>query len=396
MIEKQILKLSLNNETYNKIAHLLKKDNFPKEVSTILDVVAQCHRDYARDITTEEVLAVHREKYPALTDTARKKVERDIVALDKIAIGDDIALDVIHSFWKRTKAKTIGEEALEIYLGNKKDVGGLLRNINELNENDTRISESYTLVEDGIEDLLKYVNEKPEFEFPPRIQPSIHGINRGNLGIIFARPEAGKTTFCAWLAANYISKGYKVAYWANEEIAKVVKTRIVLSYMRSSPAEAKEKMDEVKDKFVNEIRPNLYMLDSVGTSIQEIEEFTTRNEVDIVFIDQLDKVRIDAEFSRGDERLKELYCRAREIAKRNNVAVWAVSQANYEAHGRSEIDYSMLDSSRTGKAGEADIIIGIGVAEEENYRTIKVSKNKVNGWHGSIVMYMDRERVLYE
>ena len=51
----------------------------------------------------------------------------------------------------------------------------------------------------------------------------------------------------------------------------------------------------------------------------------------------------------------------------------------------------MLDSSRTGKAGEADIIIGIGVAEEENYRTIKVSKNKVNGWHGSIVMYMDRE-----
>ena len=386
MIEKQILKLSLNNETYNKIAHLLKKDNFPKEVSTILDVVAQCHRDYARDITTEEVLAVHREKYPALTDTARKKVERDIVALDKIAIGDDIALDVIHSFWKRTKAKTIGEEALEIYLGNKKDVGGLLRNINELNENDTRVSESYTLVEDGIEDLLKYVNEKPEFEFPPRIQPSIHGINRGNLGIIFARPEAGKTTFCAWLAANYISKGYKVAYWANEEIAKVVKTRIVLSYMRSSPAEAKEKMDEVKDKFVNEIRPNLYMLDSVGTSIQEIEEFTTRNEVDIVFIDQLDKVRIDAEFSRGDERLKELYCRAREIAKRNNVAVWAVSQANYEAHGRSEIDYSMLDSSRTGKAGEADIIIGIGVAEEENYRTIKVSKNKVNGWHGSIVM----------
>ena len=71
MIEKQILKLSLNNETYNKIAHLLKKSNFPKEVATILDVIEQCHKNYARDITTEEVLAVHREKYPALTDTAR-------------------------------------------------------------------------------------------------------------------------------------------------------------------------------------------------------------------------------------------------------------------------------------------------------------------------------------
>ena len=396
MIERQILKLSLNNEIHNKIAHLLNKDNFPKDVGTIIDVINQCHKNYGRNITTEEVLAIHREKYPALTETVKSKIEKDIFSLDDIKIGDDIALDVIHSFWKRTKAKKIGEEALEIYLGNKKDIGGLLRNITELNENETKISETYSVVEDDIEDLLEFINEKPEFDFPRRIQENISGINRGHLGIIFARPEAGKTTFCSWLAANYLMKGYKVAYWANEEIAKVIKTRIVLSYMRSTPSEAKENMEKVKDKYVNFIKPNLYMLDSVGSSIQEIEEFTARNEVDIIFIDQLDKVRIDAEFSRGDERLKELYSRAREIAKRNSIAVWAVSQANYEAHGRSEIDYSMLDSSRTGKAGEADLIIGIGIAEEENYRTIKISKNKVNGWHGSMVMYLDKDRVLYE
>ena len=153
MIEKQIMKLSLNNETYNKITHRIKNRNLPKEVATILDVVEQCHKNYARDITTEEILAVHREKYPALTDTARKKVERDIVSLDKIAIGDDIALDVIHSFWKRTKAKTIGEEALEIYLGNKKDVGGRRRNINELKENDTRTMETDQMIDEDEKSL---------------------------------------------------------------------------------------------------------------------------------------------------------------------------------------------------------------------------------------------------
>ena len=132
-----------------------------------------------------------------------------------------------------------------------------------------------------------------------------------------------------------------------------------------------------------------------GTSIQEIEDYCFRNEVDVVFVDQLDKVRIDGEFSRGDERLKELYARSRELAKRNKVAVWAVSQASYEAHGREVIDYSMLDGSKTGKAGEADIIIGIGVSEHEDFRTLKFSKNKINGYHGSLVLRRDGDRDIF-
>ena len=136
-------------------------------------------------------------------------------------------------------------------------------------------------------------------------------------------------------------------------------------------------------------------MDCVGTSIQEIEDYCSRNEVDVIFIDQLDKIRIDGEFSRGDERLKELYCRSRELAKRHDVAVWAISQASYDAHGRETIDYSMLDGSKTGKAGEADIIVGIGVAEHEEFRTIKFSKNKINGWHGSLVLRRDGDRDIF-
>ena len=90
-----------------------------------------------------------------------------------------------------------------------------------------------------------------------------------------------------------------------------------------------------------------------------------------------------------------MYARSRELAKRNKVAVWAVSQASYEAHGREIIDYSMLDGSKTGKAGEADIIIGIGVSEHEDFRTLKFSKNKINGYHGSIVLRRDGDRDIF-
>ena len=127
-------------------------------------------------------------------------------------------------------------------------------------------------------------------------------------------------------------------------------------------------------------------MDSVGTSVKEIINFTTLNKPDIVFIDQMDKVKIDGTYTRGDERLKEIYVMGRELAKRHNCLVWAVSQASYEAHEREVIDYSMLDNSRTGKAGEADLIIGIGreLGLENNTRFLTVSKNKINGWHGTV------------
>jgi hypothetical protein len=59
----------------------------------------------------------------------------------------------------------------------------------------------------------------------------------------------------------------------------------------------------------------------------------------------------------------------------------------------------MLDGSRTGKAGEADVIIGIGktgTSEEENTtRHICISKNKLNGWHGMFTSHIDVQRGVY-
>jgi hypothetical protein len=59
----------------------------------------------------------------------------------------------------------------------------------------------------------------------------------------------------------------------------------------------------------------------------------------------------------------------------------------------------MMDNSKTGKAGEADIIIGIGktgASDVENIvRHICISKNKINGWHGPINAQIDVQRGVY-
>ena len=59
----------------------------------------------------------------------------------------------------------------------------------------------------------------------------------------------------------------------------------------------------------------------------------------------------------------------------------------------------MLENSRTGKAAEADFILGIGKTGEitaDNYmRFLCISKNKINGWHGTINSNIDINRGFY-
>jgi len=220
----------------------------------------------------------------------------------------------------------------------------------------------------------------------------ITGLNRGDLGIIFARPEVGKTTFCCFLVAEYIRQGHSVFYWANEERASKIKLRIITSYLKKSVQDVETDIENSLVKW-SEVKNNLVVFDSVGTSIEELDSYCGLNKPSVVVIDQLDKMKIVGQFGRGDERLKALYCYAREVAKRNDCLVWAVSQAGFEAEGNQIIDYSMLDSSRTGKAGEADIILGIGknADDEDTTRFVNISKNKINGFHGFITVDINKD-----
>ena len=238
-----------------------------------------------------------------------------------------------------------------------------------------------------------------EFHFElASLQDRVGGVGRGNLGIIFARPETGKTTFCSYLVADYLKQGFKVAYFANEEPGRLVKGRVFCSYLDKSVSELKDNIKIYNEIYDKQIKENLFMLEGREISVREIDKFIEINKPDIVFIDQLDKVQVSGTYSRVDEKLRAVYESSRAMAKRHGCMVWAVSQASYDAHNRQEIDFSMLENSKTGKAAEADIIIGIGknFGDEEDYiRHLCVSKNKLSGWHGTITCRIDIQKARY-
>ncbi len=400
-LERQVLGYMMNRSFYDRIKNIMTRDMFEGRYATLFDTITYGHKNYETNLTREQLTALFVDRNPAMPQSTRLEVS-DIVKHLSPYVSDsgDLEYDVVKNFWVRDRARQIGEKAIAIFTGESEHFGELKTLIDMVEDGRMSDKTTYTETTEGFLELLEEETDEPDFPFDWDLLNSfVSGLDRGNLGIIFARPEVGKTTFCSFLAASYIKQKKKVVYWANEEPSKKIKMRIIQSYHALTKHEMKEQADALHEIYLESIEPYLTVMDSVGTSMDELNDYAQLNEPDVMFCDQLDKFKVDGNFNRGDERLKETYVLAREIAKRNKLLVWAVSQASSDAHDRQFIDYSMMDNSRTGKAGEADIIIGIGktgTSEEENtVRHICISKNKLNGWHGMITSHIDVHRGVY-
>ncbi len=400
-IDKQVLGFCLTAEFFSKVSNIVTRDMFIREMRDVFDTISFSHTKYAKDLTVGELSTLFNDRNPALPDSSRERAQELILSLET-GNPDNIELhiDIVNNFWLRDRARQIGEKALSIFTGESEEFGELRQLIDAVE--DGRISDktTYSVVDDDLIELLDNHAGPKDFPFEfDLIREKIDGLDRGNLGILFARPEVGKTTFCCFLAASYIRQGFKVTYWANEEPAPKIKLRMIQSYFAITRDDMVRDKVALLERYKTEIAPYLTILDSVGTSMEEVSEYAKLNRPDIMFMDQLDKFRIGGEYNRGDERLKETYVLAREIAKRNDLLVWAVSQASNDAHDRQFIDYSMMDNSKTGKAGEADIIFGIGKTGSSDtaniIRHLCISKNKLNGWHGMINSQIDIDRGVY-
>ena len=101
-------------------------------------------------------------------------------------------------------------------------------------------------------------------------------------------------------------------------------------------------------------------------------------------------------FARTDEKLRAIYTKFREVCKRHNLFGIGISQASADAESKTNVTYAMMENSKTGKAAEADLIIGIGKSDitdnKDERRYLTISKNKLTGFHGNIVCNLDIAR----
>ncbi len=399
-IDHKVIGFCLDYEFFHKVKNILDSSMFSGQLKELYNTIVHAHTTYEKNISKDELFALHIDKNPAMPSSSKTEIMGVVQSLPPDANNFELQMDVVKNFWLRDRAREIGEKAIAIFTGESEDFGELQRMVDTVEDGRMSDKTTYTEIDSNLDELLDKGTGEPDFPFDwGLLGENVDGLWRGNLGIIFARPEVGKTTFCSFLASSYVKQKKKVVYWANEEPAHKIKLRIIQSHFNKTIQELEQERDTLRSRYQEEIQPYLVIMDSVGTSIEEVNEYGQLNKPDVMFCDQLDKFKVRGDFGRGDERLKEIYINAREIAKRNNLLLWAVSQASYEAHDRPFIDYAMLDNSKTGKAGEADMIIGIGKtgsSEVENtVRHVCISKNKINGWHGMINCNIDVTHGVY-
>lgn len=390
MIEQQYLKLMLSHEFY-----LSNKDRIPLDVFSdtsreLLDVMLWAHTKFARDFTLEEMKLLYFSQNPGLTTSQKNNFSIFVDNLEDVDVTrPDIANYVIAGLWRNYNGARIIALGSKYINGDTDDLSDLIK----FADNGTLVqfdNSDIPPVPMDLQSLIELEKNIPRWKFNiPALNNKVPGIAAGELAVVLARPEVGKSQFIIHSVAGpggFASQGAKVHIIYNEEPARRQVERMYSAHTGMQWQEILDNIPEAEKEF-SKIKDNIRATDVVGMTISSLDRYCNLHKPDILIVDQLDRITPTGHYEASHERLAEIYSAARDIAKRHNLALIGVSQASAEAEGVSEVHYSHAEGSKTAKAATADLVIGIGpVASNPAVRILNLSKNKISGNHGAVAV----------
>ena len=399
-MEVQLIKSILVNDNYQAVRGKLRKSIFSDDAGQLFDLLSSAHKKYETDLKPDDLYSLWVADNPVATASESADF-RDVIEHLKVIepINSDVAADVIETLWRREIGRDIANLGINMSEG---DVSAMskLQSLLERTR-DGYLPDSFgAATTDDIYELLAETSDENRWKFNiETLARNVYGIGPSEFGIVFARPETGKSAFVISLCAGpggFCQQGAKVLYLGNEEKTTRTKLRAIQACSGMTREQIADNPDLAMSKYLS-IKDRLIMKDVQEWDIDTISAYCEKIQPDVLIIDQSDKVSIAGNYNASHERIRELYRSLRELAKRHDCALLGVSQASAEADGKTRIDFSMLEGSKTGKAAEADLILGIAkysTSEDDNpdhTRFINVSKNKLSGYHGCVICQIEPE-----
>ena len=400
-MEISLLKTLLHNDSYQANKPKLKRQIFSDDCAEAYDLIIKAHETYNHDITEEELYSMWIADNPVATNTEKadfRDVVDDIKKVDPIS--GDVAKDVIAKLWRKEIGREITNLGINLSEGDASAMGLLQALLDRCASDYAPDDFGPTTTKDLTELLAKSSNDQRWQFHIETLSRQLYGIGAGEFMIVLARPETGKTTFLVSLIAapgGFADQGARVLYLGNEEETIRTMLRSVQAAAGMTREEIAERPKQALEAFAC-VEANVEMKDVVEWDLDRIDAFCHKMKPDVLIIDQADKVGVSGQYNATHERLRELYRRLRELAKRHQCALIGVSQASADGEGKTRIDFSMAEGSKTGKAAEADVILGIGKHSgdnedglPDNTRFLTISKNKLSGYHGTIPVMIEPE-----
>ncbi len=379
---------------------------FSKDVRKIKQAIDTAMDRYERTVSPDEIEALFMSDNPTLT-TAQKQGYASLFAKIKgeEPMGSDVAQEVLSKLFQQVVGEDVANIGFDMVNGDTASLESL-RNLLERYGDDFIPNLNIEWDDITIETLMAKAELEARWTFNiPPVTRKVEGVSAGQLIEVGARPNTGKTSFHASLIASpggFAHQGAKCVILCNEEPTHRVGARYLTAAAGMSAREVRDNMSKAKALY-EPVMNNIKIKEAGGRDMAWVESVCKSYRPDILVLDMGDKFSVQGSFARQDEALKACAIYARQIAKTYECAVFYMSQLSAEAEGRSQLNQSMMEGSRTGKAAEADLMILIGKSpsvegqeEDSPLRHVNIVKNKLNGWHGMVNCNLDYQTARYE
>ncbi len=379
---------------------------FSKDVRKIKQTIDKAMDTYSRTVSPDEVEALFMSDNPTLT-TAQKQAYASLFASVKNenTMGSDIAQEVLSKLFRQVIGEDVANIGFDMVNGDANTLESL-RNLLEMYNDDFIPNMKIEWDDISIETLMAKAELEAKWTF--NISPltrRVEGVSGGQLIEVGARPNTGKTSFHASLIAapgGFAHQGAKCIILCNEEPTHRVGARYLTAAAGMSAREVRENMSKAQALYAP-VMQNIKIKDAGGRDMSWVESVCKSYNPDVLVLDMGDKFGVAGSYAREDQALAACAIYARQIAKTYDCAVFYMSQLSADAEGRTTLNQSMMQGSRTGKAAEADLMLLIGKAasvegqeEESPLRHVNIVKNKLNGWHGMVNCNLDYQTARYE
>ena len=379
---------------------------FSKDVRKIKQTIDKAMDTYSRTVSPDEVEALFMSDNPTLT-TAQKQAYASLFASVKNenTMGSDIAQEVLSKLFRQVIGEDVANIGFDMVNGDANTLESL-RNLLEMYNDDFIPNMKIEWDDISIETLMAKAELEARWTF--NISPltrRVEGVSGGQLIEVGARPNTGKTSFHASLIAapgGFAHQGAKCIILCNEEPTHRVGARYLTAAAGMSAREVRENMSKAQALYAP-VMQNIKIKDAGGRDMSWVESVCKSYKPDILVLDMGDKFSVAGSYAREDQALAACAIYARQIAKTYDCAVFYMSQLSADAEGRAQLNQSMMQGSRTGKAAEADLMLLIGKAasvegqeEESPLRHVNIVKNKLNGYHGMVNCNLDYLTARYE
>lgn len=389
-MELNILALLSTKENFDKFKSQFKKGTVSKEVFTILAVMEEYFSKFSvpqiywNDFSTyfcvvkysywkADELAFYRELFNNLTT--------HVVAKD----FEEQLLDTLH---KRYYAGLIADKATDIAMGGSADIDDLDKLLEDYYTKYPKLDEHIDLlVSDDLEELIDNYTHTSGWKWRLKeLNLSLGELRQGDLILIGARPDGGKTTLLA-SEATYIAEqlptSLSVLWFNNEEQGYKVRFRVIQACLGISMKEILDDPVSVKNSYYSKLgKDKIIIFDSSNIRARDVAKMINKYPPGLLIFDQLSKINVDSTSTLDAEKLTDVAKYARSLAK-VHAPVLGTIWADGAAEGVKYIQQNQLYGSKTGMQGEADAIITIGRVHDgsvsNDTRFLYVPKNKLFG-----------------